>query len=200
MRALIIAAALIAPPAWAQTGLPSPPAVVVQVQGAPGPQGPPGATPSAASLGCASGACADAATLSAVQAAMPTPYGSIPPGPTPSGSAGSGNSFLPGNATQITQSRSTTVTTNSSGAFSVTWTVPLNSATPVVNLIPVNPSSTTATICNVSVRSASAVSGQCWTISPTTLSLSIVTAGLVVGPSAAASGIPVMVFAREPTQ
>ena len=141
-----------------------------------------------------------ALATAAAQSVVPTPYSGVPPGPTPAGSAGSGNSFVPYNATQPSLSRSTTVTTTGSGTFSVTWTTPLVSATPVINLIPVNTSGTTATICNVSARSASAVSGQCWSISPTTLSLSIVTAGLVVGPTTSPSGTPVMVFAREPTQ
>ncbi len=149
---------------------------------------------------------ANAPAIAAVASAIPTPYTSTPVAPTPAGTAGTGGTYLPGNAAVPSLTRATTVTTGAGGAFSVTWATPLVSATPVINLIPINTGSQPV-ICNVTARSASAVSGSCSTAQTTSLAavtvvgISVAVGSQTVAPTtAAAAGMSVMVFGREPTQ
>ena len=138
--------------------------------------------------------------LSTLASSMPQPSAAVPPAPAPTGAPGTGNTFTPANAIPPSLTRSTTATTASDGTFSVTWAVPLVSAKPVVNLMPLNTGSQPA-ICNPTAVSSTGLTGKCWSTQTTALTLALVTSGVTVNPTAnTAAGMQVFVFSREPTQ
>ena len=131
---------------------------------------------------------------------VPTPIGSIPPAATVAGNIGTSHAFVPADATQPSLTRSARTMTASDGTFSVMWQTPLNSATPVTpNPAPIN-TGTQPITCNVTSATASTETGKCWTSQTVGVTLAAITAGLSIGPTQAAAGITVSVFAREPTQ
>lgn len=135
---------------------------------------------------------------STLTSAMPTPLAGVPPGPNGAGVSGSGNSYVPGNAAQKQTVQRTTVLTNSSGVWSVTWNNSFVSSTPVINPQPVNSTPTNPITCNVTSRSATAVSGQCWT--GATNNNALLSLVIALAPTSSAANTPVMVFGAEPTQ
>jgi hypothetical protein len=141
---------------------------------------------------------ADIATL---QSLVPVPCGVTPSPDTLAGSPGAASCYVPRDATRPTVVQAANITTDSNGAWSVTWARPFASATPVVNPLPVN-TGTLPILCNVATRSGTGASGKCWQSTSTTLPGTLATiVGLVISPFAVpASGASVMVLGREPTQ
>lgn len=141
------------------------------------------------------------ADLSNPPSATPIPLATITPSPDAlNGSPGVSTAAMRADATPPTRSRRTTVTTAADGTFSVTWTKALNSATPVVNLVPLNPAGTNQMSCNVQTANASTVTGKCWQIAASLLNLGVLgNVNLSLAP-ASSSVISVYVFAIEPTQ
>lgn len=92
--------------------------------------------------------------------------------------------------------------TDSGGAWAVTWGTSFTSASPIVHAVPVSsPGATQPMTCNVTARSASSASGKCFNGNTTVLNLSIVTTGLTLTPNTASgAGVAVMVSGKEPTQ
>lgn len=131
----------------------------------------------------------------------PTPCDAIPSPDTLTGSTGAIPCYTPRDASRPTAVQAANVTTDSSGAWSVTWARPFTSSNPVVNPLPVN-TGALPILCNVASRSGTGASGKCWQSTSTTLPGTLATlVGLVVSPFAApASNASVMVLGREPTQ
>lgn len=136
--------------------------------------------------------------LAVVQATIPTALGTIPLGPNANGSIGSAGTYIPGNATQPQTVQRTTVTTDASGNWTVTFSPGFQSATPSVNAIPLNNSTTVPIVCNVATRSQTTQTGHCWQIASQTVALISLTISLA--PTAAPAAIPVMIVGAEPTQ
>lgn len=136
--------------------------------------------------------------IAAVTSAIPTPLAAVPPGPAGAGTVGSGLSYVPGNALQKQTVQRTTVTTNSSGVWTVTWATSFISASPTINPIPLNATPTNPIVCNPTARTATTATGQCWTgATNTNALLSLV---ISLAPTATAANTPVMVIGAEPTQ
>lgn len=133
---------------------------------------------------------------------IPTPIVTIPPAPTAAGLAGSGLTYIPGNAAVMTLCRRTATVTDSSGNFTVTWAIPLVSLTPWADVGPVWNSTTTPPICWVMTASNTVLTGHCLATTTTALNLTIVTAGLTLSPFSATqpSALPVKVHSCEPSQ
>ena len=143
----------------------------------------------------------DAQAQAAVAGLIPQPLGTVPPAPTPGGLAGSGLTYVPGNAATLTLCRRTSVTTDGTGGFTVTWAVNLVSSTPWGGAEPIWNATTMPPICWIKTISASGMTGQCTTTQTTALNLSIVTAGLTLNPfGGGAAALAVKVHACEPTQ
>lgn len=134
-------------------------------------------------------------------ASVPPACSQLFPVATPAGSVGSLSPCIPpSDATPITVVQKARVTTGSTGTWAITWATPFTSSTPVVNAIPIN-SGSEPVICNTTASTATAASGQCWTLTTTVLSLAIVTAGLTLNPSGnSAAGITVQLIGGNPTQ
>ena len=116
------------------------------------------------------------------------------------GSPGSQACFTPRDASRPTAVQAATVLTDATGLWSLTFNRSFSTSA-VVLPIPVN-SGNLPVLCNVTSRSQTAASGRCWQSALTTLpGVATSLLGLVVSPfTTAASGISVMVIAREPTQ
>lgn len=142
-------------------------------------------------------AAAVAAQTAASTACQPDP--SIPPMETVGGSAGSGAACRLANAVQPRITRAAVVTTDNTGAWSVTWSVALP-AVPVVLPVPVN-ATTQPVVCNVATRTASGATGRCWlarTLPATLVTLTSLITYDVFG--APASSIQVQALAIPVTQ
>lgn len=136
--------------------------------------------------------------LSAIQALIPMPAASVPLQPTGTGVVGSQATYLPGDSAQALKVQRTTVTTNSSGIWSVTWGNSFVSSSPVI--IPeVVDNSATFYACKVQTRTASAASGLCQTIGSSGI-IALLSLALALPPAAAPAGMSVMVVGAEPTQ
>lgn len=144
-----------------------------------------------------------AATGAAAQVGFPDPppYSGVPAGDTLNGSVGAAPCYVSRDATRPTAVQAANITTDATGAWSVTWARPFVSSAPVVNPLPVNTGSLPI-LCNVAARSGASASGKCWQSTATTLPATIAAVlGLVVSPfGTPASNAAVMVIAREPTQ
>lgn len=136
--------------------------------------------------------------LTTVQNTIPSALGSIPLGPSGSGGAGSAGTYVPGNATQPQTVQRTTVTTDASGNWSVVFSPGFQSATPVINAIPLNNSTTVPIVCNTATRSQTTQTGHCWQVASQTVALISLTISLA--PSNAPVSTPVMIVGAEPTQ
>lgn len=128
----------------------------------------------------------------------PTASVLVPSGGSGLGTAGSSGTYIPGNAASRLSVQRTTVLTDASGNWSVTWGTAFVSSTPTVNPIPLNPGATTPYNCNVTSRSATAATGHCWQLTSQTVALISLTISLA--PSVAPSNVSVMVIGAEPTQ
>lgn len=104
-------------------------------------------------------------------------------------------------ATNIMTAYTQTVATVTGGTFTGSWS-PAFPVAPSVVLVPIVTGSSAIQCELTALPTASAFQGRCWTASaPTTLNLSIVTAGLSLSPNAAsASGISVLVIGMSPSQ
>lgn len=136
--------------------------------------------------------CVDGSTLG------PAATGTIPSSGSSTGSIGSAGTYIPGNAASRIAVQRTTVVTDSSGNWSVTWATPFVSSTPTVNPIPLNPTATTPYNCNVVTRNSTTATGKCWQLTSQTVALISLTISLA--PSNAPSSVNVMVIGAEPTQ
>lgn len=143
-------------------------------------------------------ASAVAASQATVLAAMPQPLSAVPPGPSGAGVVGSGNTYVPGNAASKQTVQRTTVNSDISGIWSVTWSTSFVSSAPTVNPIPLNASATSPFVCNVTSRSATAASGKCWQTASAANGLLGITISL--GATATPTSTPVMIIGAEPTQ
>ena len=132
---------------------------------------------------------------------VPQPCGVVPTADTLMGSAGTAGCYVPKDASRPTSVQAANVSTDGTGAWSVTWARAFASPAPVVNPLPVN-TGTLPILCNVAARSATSASGKCWQSTSTTLPGTLAAlVGLLISPFAApASNAAVMVIAREPTQ
>lgn len=135
---------------------------------------------------------------SAIMALMPQPLVSIPLGPNAAGVTGSGLTYVPGNAQQRQAVQRTVTNTDASGNFAVTWATSFLSSTPTVVVEAGNPSGTNAINCNWQTRSSSNVTGKCWQVNTSLVSLLGIT--ITVAPSTPAVATPISVIMAEPTQ
>ena len=148
---------------------------------------------------CAANPDTDPATVSqlaALAARVPTPASTVPTPATPAGKAGTSTAFVPADASEPSLTRSVRVATLADGTFSLTWSIPLNSAAPVANVVPINTGSQPA-ICNPTAVTAQGVAGRCWML--TTPTLSVLGAQVNVASASSAAGLTVSVYAREPS-
>lgn len=163
---------------------------------------PPTASDTAArDAAAAAQATADAAAQVAAnaQAAMPLPANATPPSEMIGGQTGSQVRYAREDHTHPRITRAGVVTTDSNGAWSVTWATSLASV-PAVLPVPVN-TSTQPIVCNVATRTTTGATGRCWLARSLPATLTLLTALVsydVFG--AAATGIPVQVLAIPATQ
>lgn len=95
--------------------------------------------------------------------------------------------------------RAAVVTTDSAGAWSVTWSTPV-ATSPAVLPVPVN-ATTQPVVCNVATRTATGATGRCWLARTLPATLTVITSLVsydIFG--APASGLSVQVFAIPLTQ
>lgn len=128
----------------------------------------------------------------------PTATSSIPSSGNGVGSIGSAGTYIPGNSFSRLAVQRTTVSTDSSGNWSVTFNPGFVSSTPTVNAIPINPSAANPYNCNVLTRSQTTQTGKCWQLSSQSVALISLTISLA--PSTAPISTSVMVIGAEPTQ
>ncbi len=137
-----------------------------------------------------------ASVSSAIAAATP----SLCPPPasdTLNGTAGVATPCMPRqDAARPTAVQRANATTDSTGAFSLTWARTFSSTTPVVSVKPVLAAGTKGD-CGFTTVSATMAAGSCWTYQSVVVSV----LGSTVSPIAtAAAGIRVMLVGGEPTQ
>lgn len=139
------------------------------------------------------------ADIEAVQAAQPQPASATPPSEVVGGQMGSQVRYAREDHTHPRITRAAVVTTDSTGAWSVTWAAAV-STPPVVLPVPVN-ASTQPIVCNVTTRTTTSASGRCWLARtlPATLTLltNLISFDIFGG---AATGIQVQVLAIPVTQ
>lgn len=130
----------------------------------------------------------------------PMPADAVPPSETVAGQIGAMDRYAREDHTHPRITRSTTVLTDASGNWSVTWSSAMM-ATPTVFPLAVNAGAQPIT-CNVATRTTTGATGRCWTASSgSLLNLSIITAGLTVLPYGnSAAGVQVQVIAIPPSQ
>lgn len=136
--------------------------------------------------------------LDNVIAVMPQPLVAVPPGPNAAGVAGSGLTYVPGNAQQRQAVQRTTLNTDASGNWSVTWATSFISTTPTVIVEAGNPAGANSITCNWRVRSASGASGFCQQTNTALVALLGIT--ITVAPNTPATATPISVIMAEPTQ
>src|ERR1700743_161030 len=108
------------------------------------------------------------AQLNAVAATIPIATNSAPTVPTGTGSIGTPGTYTPPDAAQKLVVQRTTVNTDSSGNWSVTFNPGFQSSAPTINAIPLNNSSNPM-ICNVATRSQTTQTGKCWQVTSQTV-------------------------------
>lgn len=138
-----------------------------------------------------------AASAATIMSAMPQASDVIPPTDTLNGAVGASTRFMREDAPRPTISQRTTVTTDVSGNWTVTWAKSFLSSTPVVIPMPVNPSASQPVMCNVTTRSASGATGKCWQNAVQAVALISLTISLTPVNLNAGS---VMVLGIEPSQ
>lgn len=139
-------------------------------------------------------------TIADVLPLLPTPATTVPQTEAVGGALGSNTSqFMRADAKLPRITRASTVATDASGNWAVTWSSAL-SATPVVLPIPINASGQPV-VCNVSTTSASGATGTCSLARTLPATLTLLTA--LVSYSVfqiPATGTQVQVLAIPPTQ
>ncbi len=137
-------------------------------------------------------AARNAAIAAAAPGLCPTPAGD-----TLNGTAGGAAGCIPRqDAARPTAVRRANATTDSTGAFSLTWARAYVSTTPVVSVKPVLAAGTKGD-CGFTTVNATTAAGTCWTYQSVVVSV----LGSTVSPVAtAAAGIRVMLVGGEPTQ
>lgn len=133
-------------------------------------------------------------------AAMPTPSMSVPLGPLLLGAGASNNQFVPSAATQRQGVMRTTILTDSSGNWTVTWANGFTfiSSIPTVVTQAGNPAGANTIICNWRTRSATGASGFCQQVNTSLIALLGIT--ITVAPTIPATNTPISVVMAEPTQ
>lgn len=140
-----------------------------------------------------------AQAAAAAQAAVPAPANATPPSEMIGGQTGSQVRYAREDHTHPRITRAAVVTTDGSGAWSVTWATSLASV-PAVLPVPVN-TSTQPIVCNVATRTTTGATGRCWLARTLPATLTLLTALVsydIFG--AAATGVPVQVLAIPSTQ
>jgi len=137
--------------------------------------------------------------LQAVQNAIPQPAASVPSPGTLPGSAGSASTYLRGDAAIPLTVQRTTVTTDASGNWSVTWSKAFVSSSPTVNPIAMNVSATSPFVCNVTTRSSTAATGKCWQLAASG-TVALISLNVSLAPTPAPTTTSVMLIGAEPTQ
>lgn len=95
-------------------------------------------------------------------AAMPQAADIIPPTDTLNGAIGASAKYMRQDAPRPTISQRTTVTTDATGNFTVTWLKSFASSTPAIFLTPLLAAAAAPITCVVQTRSASGLTGKCW--------------------------------------
>ena len=133
---------------------------------------------------------------------VPQPCAAAPPSDTLSGSAGSATPCTPRpDATRPTVVQAAIVSTDATGAWSVSWAKAFSSATPYINPQAINVSGSQPYVCNVSASTATTATGKCWQTTTMTLpTLASSLLGLVINPTGTSGVIQVRVAARDATQ
>ena len=118
------------------------------------------------------------------------------------GSVGTATPCVPrSDATRPTTVQAAIVSTDATGAWTVTWAKPFVSAAPYINPQAVNPANVQPYICNITSSTATGATGKCWqTVTMTLPSVLTSLTSLVLNPTGAAPSIQVRVAAREATQ
>lgn len=142
-----------------------------------------------------------ATQAAALQAAMPLPSTSLPPAEQVSPTLGTSLRYRRMDDPQPRITRAANCTLTAGGVCTVTWNTPLPAA-PTAVFAPVNTAGAQPIVCNpTSMPTTTGVTFKCWIMQTTTLSLAIVTTGLVLAPATAApTGTVVQVIALPPTQ
>ena len=145
------------------------------------------------------GSMSQADVQATIQAQMPKPADATPPSEVVGGQTGSQIRYAREDHTHPRITRAAVVTTDSAGAWSVTWATPVTTP-PVVLPVPVN-ASTQPIVCNVATRTTTQATGRCWLARtlPATLTLltSLISFDIFGG---AASGTQVQILAIPATQ
>jgi hypothetical protein len=133
---------------------------------------------------------------------VPQPCPDAPNPDTLSGAVGTGTPCAHRtDATRPTSLQAAIVTTDGTGAWTVTWAKAFNSPTPYINPQAINVLGQMPYTCNVATSTTTTASGKCWQAVTMTLpSLALNLLGLVLNPTGAAASIQVRVAAREATQ
>lgn len=140
------------------------------------------------------------ALQSTIMAAMPTPFTGVPLGPNGAGVTASNNQFIPSDAAQRQGVMRTTLLTDASGNWSVTWanSFAFVSTTPTVVVEAGNPAGSNTITCNWRTRTQTGASGFC--LQTATAAISLLGITITVAPTTPATGTPISVIMAEPTQ
>lgn len=145
------------------------------------------------------GGLSQADVQATVEAQMPKPADATPPSEMIGGQTGSQVRYAREDHTHPRITRAAVVTTDASGAWSVTWSAAVPTP-PVVLPVPVNTSGQPI-VCNVTTRTTTTASGRCWLARTLPATLTLLTSLIsfdIFG--AAATGIQVQVLAIPVTQ
>lgn len=128
---------------------------------------------------------------------LPQASAMVPPTDTLTGAVGASTAYMRADAPRPTISQRTTITTDASGNWTVTWAKAFNSSTPAVLAIPLNSAAAAPVICNITTRNATTATGKCWQNVTQSVALISLTVSLTPVAYTASS---VMVIGLEPSQ
>lgn len=154
---------------------------------------------SVALLGLYAGLASHAQSVSSSSLNVPQPAAVIPSSEMVGGSVGASTDYMRADARLPRITRAVTVTTDSGGTFSGTWSTPFAVA-PTIVMTPI--AASTSIDCQLTAPpTASGFQGRCWSAQTTLLNLSIITAGISLNPvTNTAAGVQIQVIGIPPTQ
>jgi len=132
------------------------------------------------------------------QSAIPVPSNVTPSSGTLNGAAGSSATYQRGDAAIPITVQRTSVTTDASGNWSVTWNKAFQSSTPYIGLTPQSASGGLAIVCNWVTRTSTTAAGKCWQL--TTSRPALLNIDITLAPTATPASTMVSVIGAEPTQ